>query len=193
MTLLSEIPPEHWRGRTTQNRWPGWLRQDLAYYGWFFRTFMSLVLCVAAAIVAWSTLAGDTVVTVAYPLFALISSLLLGLGLVRWGNPNVPVMLGTAVAVVGASIWLMAVLRKGLEDGTWERSVAAIFLVSLVVPAFASVFLVQLAGGFRRTRPRTFKTVAIWILSPAGVALAPILYIIMLFLVVLADLPLNYE
>ena len=94
---------------------PDWLSGELAGTGWIFRTTMSAGLCMTAGTVLWTTFTGETALEVAYPLFAFVSSGLLGVGLIRTGGVNVPAALGTLVALIGASIWLTAAVKGDLE------------------------------------------------------------------------------
>ena len=73
---------------------PDWLSEELAGTGWIFRTTMSAGLCMTAGTVLWTTFTGETALEVAYPLFAFVSSGLLGVGLIRTGGVNVPAALG---------------------------------------------------------------------------------------------------
>ena len=171
---------------------PDWLKEQMAGTGVFFRAYISIILCLVAGGVAWTTLTGETDLAVAYPMFALISSLLLGLGLLRIGDWNVAALSGTAVAVVGSSIWMTAVLKSNLETGTWERATAFLLIASMVAVVAVMGAFGRLARVMRHRRPRTKGTAAFWLLAMAAVPMTLVVYSVALIFLTGVELPLEH-
>ena len=92
-----------------------------------------------AGAVGWTIFTGETSPTVGYPMLALCSSALVGLGMLRVNQINVPVLCGTIVAIGAAGIWLAEVLTSDLAEGTWERATWGLFLAG----AFTAVAVIS--------------------------------------------------
>lgn len=160
-----------------QIRIPDWLSEDMARTAWSFRLMMSGFLCLAAGIVTWTTFTGETALTVAYPMFAFISSALLGVGLIRSGGLNVPVALGTLVAVFGASFWLTSVLKGDLEAGSWERATMGLYFVGLIAIVWTMSTFAQVLVAIQRREIHTFGAYCLGFVSLIGMFGVPSLYV----------------
>lgn len=126
---------------------PTWLRQELLMEALILRVFVSGILLFIALVAVWSIATNRTTLTTAYPLLALASSGLIGLGFVRKGQLNLSAILGTLVAIVAASFAVAEFLKSELASGTWRWLTIALavsfFLVAMVIiQAFARMAMV---------------------------------------------------
>ena len=148
--------------------------------GWAFRTIVSSFLCLAAGTLVWTTLAGETSLEVAYPMFAFISSTLIAVGLVRSGGLNVPVALGSLVAVIGASFWLTAVLKGDLQPGSWERATITLYFVGMVAIVLIMGIFVSVIRSIQDRELRTAGAYTLGFLSMIGFFAVPGIYVFVL-------------
>ena len=163
---------------------PDWLSEELAGTGWIFRTTMSAGLCMTAGTVLWTTFTGETALEVAYPLFAFVSSGLLGVGLIRTGGVNVPAALGTLVALIGASIWLTAAVKGDLEPGSWERPVMTLYFVGLVAVAMVMGVCARVPMALQRRDIKTLPGFCWGVLSLIGMFGVPGIYVMGLLMLI---------
>ena len=118
---------------------PPMLNRQLSLAITSFRTLVSTALVAVSAGVIWTILNGETTPAVGFPMLAICSTALVGIGMLRRGSFNVPAIFGTVVALSGAGLWLREALLQELIPGAWERAVWGLFLVGM----FALVALIS--------------------------------------------------
>ena len=72
---------------------------------------------------------------------------LVGLGLLRKNDLNIPALIGTGVAIVAATFWLKEVIAGELVAGTWENAVYSLVLFGgLAATAVVTISIGALSG-----------------------------------------------
>ena len=111
------------------------------------RVIMTMSLAFVALTVLVSVIDGKTTPLVAFPIWALVSSGLVGLGLLRKNDLNIPALIGTGVAIVAATFWLKEVIAGELVAGTWENAVYSLVLFGgLAATAVVTISIGALSG-----------------------------------------------
>lgn len=115
------------------------------------RFTMSGIFVFVAAITAWAMFTIGTPPAFAYPMFALCSTGLVGLGLLRAKNLNIPAALGTAIAVLAAGHGLLHATETYPKE-QWAMPLFFLAFASIHAWSILILFVVDMLGHFGKEK-----------------------------------------